>query len=211
MKVKVCGLNDVSNVTEVLQLQPHFMGFIFYDKSARNCTIVNNVVRELKLGKTKKVGVFVNETREKLLQTVNDFGLDYVQLHGGESVAYCTELVASGLKLIKAFSIDDSFDMNDTNAFQFCDYLLFDTKGKNPGGNGTQFNWGILNKYKGAVPFILSGGLELKHLSSLQEISQSYPLLSVLDINSKFEIKPGLKNIDLVGEFINGINMNKNV
>ena len=211
MKIKVCGLNDVANVTEVLQLQPNFMGFIFYDKSARNCTIANNVVRELKLGKTKKVGVFVNETREKLLQTVNDFGLDYVQLHGGESVAYCKELVASGLKLIKAFSIDDSFDMNDTNAFQFCDYLLFDTKGKNPGGNGTQFNWGVLNKYKGAVPFILSGGLELKHLSSLQEISQSYPLLSVLDINSKFEIKPGLKNIDLVGEFINGINMNKHV
>ena len=211
MKIKVCGLNDVSNVTEVLQLQPNFMGFIFYDKSARNCTIANNVVRELKLGKTKKVGVFVNETREKLLQIVNDFGLDYVQLHGGESVAYCQELIASGLKLIKAFSIDDSFDMNDTNAFQFCDYLLFDTKGKNPGGNGTQFNWGILNKYKGAVPFILSGGLELKHLSSLQEISQSYPLLSVLDINSKFEIKPGLKNIDLVGEFINGINMNKHV
>ena len=211
MKVKVCGLNDVSNVTEVLQLQPHFMGFIFYDKSARNCTIANNVVRELKLGTTKKVGVFVNETREKLLQTVNDFGLDYVQLHGGESVAYCQELIASGLKLIKAFSIDDSFDMNDTNAFQFCDYLLFDTKGKNPGGNGTQFNWGILNKYKGAVPFILSGGLELKHLNSIQEISQSYPLLTVLDINSKFEIKPGLKNIDLVGEFINGINMNKHV
>ena len=211
MKVKVCGLNDVSNVTEVLQLQPNFMGFIFYDKSARNCTIANNVVRELKLGTTKKVGVFVNEKREKLLQTVNDFGLDYVQLHGGESAAYCKELIASGLKLIKAFSIDDSFDMNDTNAFQFCDYLLFDTKGKNPGGNGTQFNWGVLNKYKGAVPFILSGGLELKHLSSLQEISQSYPLLSVLDINSKFEIKPGLKNIDLVGEFINGINMNKHV
>ena len=211
MKIKVCGLNDVANVTEVLQLQPNFMGFIFYDKSARNCTIANNVVRELKLGTTKKVGVFVNETREKLLRTVNDFGLDYVQLHGGESAAYCKELIASGLKLIKAFSIDDSFDMNDTNAFQFCDYLLFDTRGKNPGGNGTQFNWGILNKYKGAVPFILSGGLELKHLSSLQEISQSYPLLSVLDINSKFEIKPGLKNIDLVGEFINGINMNKHV
>ena len=105
MKVKVCGLNDVSNITEVLELQPNFMGFIFYDKSARNCTIANNVVRELKLGKTKKVGVFVNEKREKLLQTVNDFGLDYVQLHGGESAVYCKELIASGLKLIKAFSI----------------------------------------------------------------------------------------------------------
>ena len=211
MKIKVCGLNDVANVTEVLQLQPNFMGFIFYDKSSRNCTVASDFVRDLKLGTTKKVGVFVNETREKLQRTVNDFGLDYVQLHGGESVPYCKELIASGLKLIKVFSIDDSFDMNDTDAFQFCDYLLFDTKGKNPGGNGTQFNWEVLNKYKGAVPFILSGGLELKHLSSLQEISQSYPLLSVLDINSKFEIKPGLKNIDLVGEFINGINMNKHV
>ena len=211
MKIKVCGLNDVANVTEVLQLQPNFMGFIFYDKSSRNCTVASDFVRDLKLGTTKKVGVFVNETREKLQRTVNDFGLDYVQLHGGESVPYCKELIASGLKLIKVFSIDDSFDMNDTDAFQFCDYLLFDTKGKNPGGNGTQFNWGVLNKYKGAVPFILSGGLELKHLSSLQEISQSYPLLTVLDINSKFEIKPGLKNIDLVGEFINGINMNKHV
>ena len=173
--------------------------------------MAGNAVRDLKLGTTKKVGVFVNESKDKLLRTVNDFGLDYVQLHGGESVAYCEALIAAGLKLIKVFSVGDSFDMNDTNAFQFCDYLLFDTKGKNPGGNGTQFNWGVLNKYKGAVPFILSGGLELKHLSSLQGIGQSYPLLSVLDINSKFEIKPGLKNIDLVGEFINGINMNKHV
>jgi phosphoribosylanthranilate isomerase len=211
MKVKVCGLNDVSNVTEVLQLQPNFIGLIFHDKSPRNCTMAFNAVRDLNLGTIKKVGVFVNEPKDKLLRTVNEFGLDYVQLHGGESVAYCKELIASGLKLIKVFSIDDSFDMNDTNAFQFCDYLLFDTKGKNPGGNGIQFNWGVLNKYKGAVPFILSGGLELKHLSSLQEISQSYPLLSVLDINSKFEITPGLKNIDLVGEFIKGINMNKHV
>ena len=211
MKVKVCGLNDVSNVTEVLQLQPNFMGFIFYDKSPRNCTMASNVVRDLKLGTTKKVGVFVNESKDKLLRTVNDFGLDYVQLHGGESVAYCEALIAAGLKQIKVFSVGDSFDMNDTNAFQFCDYLLFDAKGKKPGGNGVQFNWEVLNTYKGAVPFILSGGLELKHLSFLQEISQSYPLLSGLDINSKFEIKPGLKNIDLVGEFINGINMNKHV
>jgi phosphoribosylanthranilate isomerase len=211
MKVKVCGLNDVSNVTEVLQLQPSFIGFIFYDKSPRNCTMAAPVVRDLKLNGTKKVGVFVNEPKDKLLRTVNEFGLDYVQLHGGEPVAYCKALITAGLKLIKVFSIDDSFDMNDTSAFQFCDYLLFDTKGKNPGGNGTQFNWDMLNKYKGNIPFILSGGLELMHLSSLQEISQSYPLLSVLDINSKFEIKPGLKNIDLVGEFINGINMNKHV
>ena len=211
MKIKVCGLNDVVNVTEVVQLQPNFIGFIFYDKSPRNCTMASPVVRDLKLNGTKKVGVFVNEPKDKLLRTVNEFGLDYVQLHGGESVAYCKALITAGLKLIKVFSIDDSFDMNDTSAFQFCDYLLFDTKGKNPGGNGTQFNWDMLNKYKGNIPFILSGGLELMHLSSLQEISQSYPLLSVLDINSKFEIKPGLKNIDLVGEFINGINMNKHV
>ena len=211
MKIKVCGLNDVGNVTEVVQLQPNFIGFIFYDKSPRNCSVASNFVRDLKVDTTKKVGVFVSEPKDKLLRTVNNFGLDYVQLHGGESVDYCRALKTAGLRIIKVFSIDDSFDMNDTNAFQFCDYLLFDTKGKKPGGNGKQFNWEVLNKYKGAVPFILSGGLELKHLSSLQEISQSYPLLSVLDINSKFEIKPGLKNIDLVGEFINGINMNKHV
>ena len=97
---------------------------IFYGKSPRNCTIAANVVRDLKLSGTKKVGVFVNEPKDKLLQTVDDFGLDFVQLHGGESVAYCEALVTAGLKLIKVFSIDDSFDMNDTNAFQFCDYLL---------------------------------------------------------------------------------------
>ncbi len=211
MKVKVCGLNDVANIKEVVQLQPNFIGFIFYGKSPRNCTMDGNAVRDLKLGTTKKVGVFVSEPKDKLLRTVNDFGLDYVQLHGGESVAYCKDLIAAGLKLIKVFSVGDSFDMNDTNAFQCCDYLLFDTKGKKLGGNGVQFNWDILNNYTGTVPFILSGGLELKHLSSLKEISQSYPLLSGLDINSKFEIKPGLKSIDLVGEFINGINMNKHV
>ena len=205
MKVKVCGLNDVANVAEVVQLQPSFIGFIFYGKSPRNCTIAANIVRDLKLSGTKKVGVFVNEPKDKLLQTVDDFGLDFVQLHGGESVTYCEALVTAGLKLIKVFSIDDSFDMNDTNAFQFCDYLLFDTKGKNPGGNGTQFNWDILNKYEGNVPFILSGGLELMHLSSFQEIDQIYPLLSGVDINSKFEVHPGIKHIDLVEEFINGI------
>ena len=211
MKIKVCGLNNVANVKEVVQLQPGFIGFVFYDKSSRNCTVASNFVRDLKVDTTKKVGVFVNESKEDILRTVNDYDLDYVQLHGGESVDYCRALKTAGLRIIKAFSIDDSFDMNDTNAFQFCAYLLFDTKGENPGGNGTQFNWDILNKYQGAVPFILSGGLELKHLSSLQEISKRYPLLSVLDINSKFEIKPGLKNIGLVGEFINGINMNKHV
>lgn len=211
MKLKVCGLNDVSNIKKVVQLQPDFIGFIFYERSSRNCTVSSNVIKTLNLGATRKVGVFVNEPIANLLQIVNDCGLDYVQLHGGESAEYCNEVKNSGVKIIKAFSVDESFDMDVTNEFQFCDYLLFDTKGENPGGNGMQFNWDILQNYKGEVPFILSGGLELKHSNSLREIRNVYPLLSVLDINSKFEIEPGLKKIDLVEEFINEIKMNKHV
>lgn len=211
MKIKVCGLNDIANVNDVLQLQPDFIGFIFYNKSSRNCTITNNAVGELNVGLTKKVGVFVNEVKDVVLEIVNNCDLDYVQLHGGESLTYCKELSSAGIKIIKAFSVDDSFDMNETNEFQFCDYLLFDTKGENAGGNGIQFNWDILKNYKGTVPFVLSGGLELSHTDSLLALSKTLPLLSVLDINSKFEIDPGLKDIDLVEEFINDIKMNKHV
>jgi len=211
MKIKVCGLNEVANSKEVLQLQPDFIGFIFYDKSLRNCTIAKDVVKVLKVNTVKKVGVFVNKSIENVLRIVKDFGLDYVQLHGGESVEYCKQIKDEGIKIIKAFSVDDSFDMDETNPFEFCDYFLFDTKGENPGGNGVQFDWDVLKKYKGKTPFILSGGIELQHSKPIKGLIDELPLLAVLDINSKFEIKPGLKRIDMVEEFINEFKMNKHV
>jgi len=211
MKLKVCGLNNVSNIKEVVKLQPDFVGFIFHKASKRNCVVPSDFVKKLNTAKTKKVGVFVNEPIDFVLRIVNSFGLDYVQLHGDEGVAYCKELKNKGVKIIKVFSVDVSFNMNQTADFQFCDYILFDTKGDLPGGNGFQFNWKILECYTGSVPIILSGGIDLSHSSVIKKMSREIPHLSVVDVNSKFESEPGLKKIEMVKSFMNEIKNKKYV
>jgi len=211
MNIKVCGLNDISNIKEVVQLQPDLIGLIFYKKSLRNCTVSDEEIKALDFGEIIKVGVFVNESMDNLLQIAKNYALDYVQLHGNEAPEYCQLVKERGNKVIKAFSVDDLFDMELTNQYQFCDYLLFDTKGDLPGGNGKQFNWSILENYRGSVPFILSGGIGLQHADSVIELAKQNPLLSVLDINSQFEVEPGVKKIYEVKEFINKIKTSKYV
>jgi phosphoribosylanthranilate isomerase len=196
MKVKICGMKYPDNILEVSSLLPDYMGFIFWEKSSR---YFDGTIPALP-GSIKKVGVFVNETLPIIIQKVLKHDLQVVQLHGKESLDFCQELrsqLPKGIEIIKVFSIQDEFDFSVLKPFEeFCDYFLFDTKGKLPGGNGTTFDWTVLKKYPSTKPFFLSGGIGLEELEAVQEITKTNLPVYAIDVNSKFEIEPGLKKIN---------------
>ncbi|MDW8851938.1 phosphoribosylanthranilate isomerase [Flavobacterium sp. MMLR14_040] len=201
MKLKICGMKYPENILEVGALLPDYMGFIFWEKSAR---YFNGEIPEL-IETIKKVGVFVNQSQEEILEKVKKYNLQAVQLHGNESIEFCAELKTKlnhKIEIIKAFSVDNDFDFESLKPFEsVCNYFLFDTKGKLPGGNGTTFDWTILKKYKSDKPFFLSGGIGIQELKAIEEISKTNLPIYAVDINSKFEIEPGLKNKNLFSNF----------
>jgi phosphoribosylanthranilate isomerase len=202
MKLKICGMKYPDNILEVGSLLPDYMGFIFWEKSAR---YFDGVIPELPKS-IKKVGVFVNETIEVILAKAQKHDLQAIQLHGNESVEFCNELRENGnqvqIEIIKVFSVDDSFDFEVLKPFEaVCDYFLFDTKGKLPGGNGTTFDWKVLEKYPSSKPFFLSGGIGIEEIEAVHEISKTNLPLYAIDVNSKFEIEPGLKNTEKLNSF----------
>lgn len=202
MKLKVCGMNH--NPMEVAQLQPDYLGFIFWKPSSR---YFDGEMPAL-LKAIKKVGVFVDAPLEEVQSTIEKHNLDAVQLHGNESPQFCEDLKGTvpSLDVIKVFSIKDNFDFSVLKDYeQVCDFYLFDTKGKLPGGNGYAFDWSVLNKYPSTKPFFLSGGIGLESAEDLKSFlnSPASKYCKVIDINSKFEIQPGLKNIDQLKEFKN--------
>ena len=203
-KVKVCGINNSENLKSLLTLPVDLVGFIFYEKSKRNCTLSSNEVKaafNVANHKAKKVGVFVDASIEHVLEIHEAYELDYVQLHGNESIFYCQNLKEHDVNIIKAFQVDDQFCFSNTSAYSFfCDYFLFDAKGDLPGGNGIHFNWQSLSKYKGKLPFLLGGGIGQNDVEMLRAIDCDY--LSHVDINSSFEVSPGYKNLDEVADFI---------
>lgn len=145
IKWKVCGLRD--NIVEVAALQPDYIGFIFYAKSPRYVG-ENFVLPELANSKINKVGVFVNESLDIVHNTLVNYQLDYVQLHGNESPEFCENLIKKNVKIIKAFHVDETFDFGYLKAYELVtDYFLFDTKTNKYGGSGKSFNWNILKKY----------------------------------------------------------------
>ena len=188
MKLKICGMKYQANIQEVAALQPDYLGFIFYEKSPRFC---NDELPEIP-NTIAKVGVFVNAPLSEILNKIKAYNLQLVQLHGEESPEICEVLRLINIKVIKTFSIDDVFDFETLRPYEpVCDYFLFDTKGKHYGGNGTTFNWEILKKYPSQKPFFLSGGIGLEEISKLKQLN--LPIYAV-DVNSKFETEPGLKN-----------------
>ncbi|MBE0391589.1 N-(5'-phosphoribosyl)anthranilate isomerase [Flavobacterium sp. PL0002] len=195
--IKICGMKYPENILELGALLPDYMGFIFWEKSAR---YFDGIVPELPQS-IKKTGVFVNESVENIVQKVAQYDLQAVQLHGKESVEFCGELRKSLLKeieIIKVFSILDTFDFAVLEPFEMvCDYFLFDTKGKLPGGNGSTFDWKVLQQYPSSKPFFLSGGIGLDEMDAVNEILKTNLPVHAIDVNSKFEIEPGLKNISL--------------
>ncbi|WP_394773990.1 phosphoribosylanthranilate isomerase [Flavobacterium sp.] len=198
MKLKICGMKYPENIIEVGALLPDYMGFIFYEKSAR---YFNGTIPEL-IKTIKKVGVFVNESVENIIDKINEHNLQAVQLHGEESIEFCQELknkIDKKIEIIKVFSVGDDFDFEVLKPFEaVCDYFLFDTKGKLPGGNGTTFDWKILKNYKSDKPFFLSGGIGLEEIAAIKNLK--LPVYAI-DVNSRFEIEPGLKNKNLLTNF----------
>lgn len=186
------------NILEVGALLPDYMGFIFWKKSAR---YFDGIIPELPKS-IQKVGVFVNATLEEILEKIEKHDLQAVQLHGEESVEFCKTLkkkIPKEMEVIKVFSILDTFDFQVLKPFEsVCDYFLFDTKGKLPGGNGTIFDWKVLEKYPSSKPFFLSGGIGIEEMEAVNEILKTNLPVYAIDVNSKFEIEPGLKNIKLL-------------
>ena len=201
--VKVCGMREAENIREVEALGIDLMGFIFWPKSGR---YVSERPAYLPTN-CKRVGVFVDEDIETVKRIAEDYALDYIQLHGHESPEYCAQL--KGLKLIKAFNIATTEDFKQTEPYTgIVDYFLFDTKGKSVGGNGEKFDWSVLSAYDGNTPFLLSGGIGPDDAEVLT--SHFSPLTSKkcvgIDLNSRFEIAPGLKDINKLKEFLNALN-----
>ncbi|MCD0475339.1 phosphoribosylanthranilate isomerase [Flavobacterium sp. EDS] len=201
MKLKICGMKYPENITEVGSLLPDYMGFIFWEKSAR---YFDGIIPDLPKS-IKKVGVFVNQSQEEILSKISKYDLQAIQLHGHESVEFCQELknkIDPKIELIKVFSADENFDFEVVKSYEsVCDYFLFDTKGKLPGGNGTTFDWRILNQYNSTKPFFLSGGIGLEEIETIKEISKTNLPIYAIDVNSKFEIEAGLKDKNILYSF----------
>ena len=228
IRLKVCGMKYQDNIEQVAALQPDYLGFIFYGKSARNFD--SESIPKLP-NSIKKVGVFVDEDIETVFDLIKTHHLQAIQLHGEESPEYCLnlkrhyeerndEVISSTktdwfnfekksrndekLEIIKVFSIKDEFDFDVLKPYEeIINYFLFDTKGKLPGGNGYTFDWNLLNNYPSTIPFFLSGGIGLEEVVNLKQFQQSKAskYCYAIDVNSKFEIEAGLKNIERLKEF----------
>jgi phosphoribosylanthranilate isomerase len=193
MKIKVCGLRDPENIKAVTALAPDYVGFIFYGPSPRFVADIpagplNDISSSI-----KKTAVFVNESEETINKLIEKYDFDAIQLHGGESADFCDSFKGK-VQVFKAFGVDNSFDFDQLSAYaNKVDFFLFDTKTAIHGGSGKTFDWTILNKYKLGVPFFISGGISLENLDEVKNIS--HPQFYGVDLNSKFETAPGLKNI----------------
>ena len=200
------------NTQEVAALQPDYLGFIFYEGSPRN---FDGEIPTLPEG-IKKVGVFVDAEIAFAKANIVKYQLDIIQLHGSESPEYikellapslaepveASELVSSAVEIWKVFSIKDTFDFGRLKSYEsLVDAFLFDTKGKAKGGNGYTFDWRVLKEYLSQTPFILSGGIGLEEIEKAKEILESDLPILALDVNSKFEDSPGLKNIENLKNF----------
>jgi phosphoribosylanthranilate isomerase len=202
LKIKVCGMRDPENISGVVAALPDFLGFIFYPKSKRFVSFEPSPeILAAVSDSVQKVGVFVDEAPAKVLEICQLWNLDVVQLHSHETTEYCRQIQNSGITVFKAFSVDEQFDFAMLEAYsEACDYFLFDTKGQLPGGTGQKFNWQLLDKYKGDVPFFLSGGIGPADLQAV--LNFQHPKFYGIDINSGFEISPALKDVGKIREFI---------
>lgn len=198
--IKVCGMRDAENIRDVESLGIDLMGFIFWPRSSRYVA-----ERPAYLPThCKRVGVFVDETIETVCRLAADYALDYIQLHGHESPDYIRTLNAQ-CSVIKAFNIATAADLAQTAPYVgLVDYFLFDTKGPSVGGNGEKFDWSILSAYDGSTPFLLSGGIgpdDAESLSSYLSVLDSRHCIGI-DLNSRFERSPGLKDVATLRRFL---------
>lgn len=191
LTIKVCGMREANNIQELCALPINYIGFIFFEKSSRYVSEPPQVSIPPSI---QRVGVFVNSTATFIKEKADLFNLGIIQLHGHESAEFCKEIKNLGFTVFKAFGIDDNFDWTSVADYEnVVDYFLFDTKSSKYGGTGQTFNWDVLKKYPYKKHYILSGGLSLENIQ--EALTFDDERLYGLDLNSKFEIKPGLKNI----------------
>ncbi len=209
MQVKVCGMREPENIQKLVQeVGPDLMGMIFYTKSSRYAG--GKEGKEYAAVPIAKVGVFVNAGLQDVLQKVEDYGLSYVQLHGDEDLEFVKTLYKkSPAKIIKVFRVDDKVNWKTLEQFEpFIDYFLFDTQTKMYGGSGKKFDWALLEKYPLKKKFLLSGGIDEGSSPQIQALAAKVPQLAGVDINSKFEIAPGLKDIEKIRQFVEALREN---
>ncbi|KIC64206.1 phosphoribosylanthranilate isomerase [Chryseobacterium taiwanense] len=213
LRLKVCGLTRLDQIQELISLNTDFLGFIYYEKSPRY--VLNHLSLEeiSKINHQGKVGVFVNETLEKIVEITERANLNIVQLHGDENEIFISTVrkrLNDKVKIIKAVRIDPesiiSVDEYSKNRFftslrsiqNDIAYLLFDTDSKAFGGTGKQFDWCILNEIEIPLPYFLSGGISEQNIDNLKILNQQ-PFS--IDINSKFELEPGVKDLNKIRRF----------
>lgn len=191
--MKVCGMREPDNIVAVSRLHPDFMGFIFYKASPRYVGDDFEVPASLDPA-TRRVGVFVNERNEIILEKVRKHKLDFVQLHGEETVEQCLALKEKNVGVIKVFSVDDNLDFRITEKYRDAvDYFMFDTKGKYYGGNAARFDWRMLSLYDQRIPFFLSGGIGPDHVQEIKALKNVN--LAAIDVNSGVEVSPAVKDL----------------
>ncbi len=227
MKLKVCGLTKINQIQELISLNTDFLGFIFYEKSPR--FVLNHLSLEeiSEINHQGKVGVFVNETVEKISEISEKAKLSFIQLHGDEDEEFVKKLrlsLSKNIKIIKVIRIGNDFEKFKNEISKISNLtrgeaelseaksqisnLLFDTDSKAFGGTGKTFDWQILNEIEISIPYFLSGGISLENIKNLQNFvkvnmreNKTLTKLNTpfaLDINSKFEIEPGIKDIEKI-------------
>ncbi|MGM9804440.1 MAG: phosphoribosylanthranilate isomerase [Muribaculaceae bacterium] len=210
MIVKVCGLRDETNIKQVIDAGANWIGMIFWQHSPRY------VSTKPSFAGITRVGVFVDETQQNILAKVADYNLDLIQLHGQEQPSFINNLRNSLVNsLQKNVGIIKAISIGAPNDFKLCkeydeavDFFLFDTKCAEKGGSGKKFQWQWINEYNGSKPFLVSGGIGAEDVSALSGIN--HPLFYGVDINSKFENSPGIKDAEAVRKFIKNINETMN-
>jgi len=209
MRVKVCGMTQLDQVKKLDEMGVDFVGFIFYQKSPRYAAkyIKGEQLKKMKL-KMGKVGVFVNSTYDEVMKHVDEYGLDMVQLHGDETTKLCDQL-SNYITVIKVFRLGDNDPIDwITRPYQdSCDMFLFDTLGVGYGGTGKKFNWDVLKPARMEKLFFLSGGIEFDDVEKLKEFAQqpNANKLFCIDINSKFEVASGVKDLEKIKLFVDNL------
>lgn len=206
MLIKICGLSDPESIRQISDLHPSMMGFIFYAPSPRNaCALLPRIMSDIP-DDIERVGVFVDAPVEHIMRTVLRYGLTTIQLHGNESPEICRELRKPWLKVMKAIGIGENIGLEKLRQYEgSVDRFVFDTATAYHGGSGRKFDWTLLRDYPLTTPFLLSGGIGPDDAEAIREASASLPMMEGIDINSRFETRPGCKSPELVKAFMEAL------
>ena len=209
MIIKVCGMRDADNIRAVAKTGVNWMGMIFWPRSSRHVADLS-AANAIPCG-IERVGVFVDQSCEDIIDIAEKCRLDVIQLHGKESresILALRRRLRMGVRLMKAISVGATDDIGKASEYEdIVDYLLFDTKCTTVGGSGKQFDWSVLDEYNGSTPFLLSGGIGPDDAEAVSLFR--HPLMMGIDLNSRFETAPAYKDVEKLSTFINEINKQK--